>query len=227
MYGRSILYFIEGLSPRGRGKQKRRRAGCAYPRSIPAWAGETLISADTNTTAAVYPRVGGGNLREANLPIHYDGLSPRGRGKRHRRRSNRGLDRSIPAWAGETLCAHDSRRRIMVYPRVGGGNRACSVWRRSLDGLSPRGRGKRGRVHQWAHNHRSIPAWAGETAGNHTRPALASVYPRVGGGNHDDKPHSQSEAGLSPRGRGKQAFYRHFVALYRSIPAWAGETRTR
>ena len=70
-----------GLSPRGRGKP-RRKVVWDYPRrSIPAWAGETKPYILSNPSIAVYPRVGGGNednLDQAGANI---GLSPRGRGK--------------------------------------------------------------------------------------------------------------------------------------------------
>ena len=50
------------------------------------------------------------------------------------------------------------------------------------------------------------------------------VYPRVGGGNNGAESTKSRQAGLSPRGRGKQR--RCHTAVYRggSIPAWAGET---
>ena len=70
----------------------------------------------------VYPRVGGGNdfaSREAYLDR---GLSPRGRGKLRELECERALWRSIPAWAGETLCLPEICRAMGVYPRVGGGN---------------------------------------------------------------------------------------------------------
>ena len=56
---------VGGLSPRGRGKPV-----SAFPRedkrrSIPAWAGETQMSARISFIIGVYPRVGGGNRRGA------------------------------------------------------------------------------------------------------------------------------------------------------------------
>ena len=71
---------------------------------------------------------------------------------------------------------------------------------------------------------RSIPAWAGETpSANHcSRSAL--VYPRVGGGNVNQRPPSRPVGGLSPRGRGKPFDAGGRVDCGGSIPAWAGET---
>ena len=50
----------------------------------------------------LYPRVGGGNPGISSSASTTPGLSPRGRGKRVHRRFLEVVDRSIPAWAGET-----------------------------------------------------------------------------------------------------------------------------
>ena len=74
---------------------------------------------------------------------------------------------------------------------------------------------------------RTIPAWAGET------PSVASIayrcgdYPRVGGGD-DEAGHTRfTEAGPSPRGRGRHQLVNVHLVLEGSIPAWAGETSLR
>ena len=90
--------------------------------SIPAWAGETLLSCSAADTMRVYPRVGGGNALRLTRLMPYAGLSPRGRGKPRLASAQNAKDRSIPAWAGET---HDRLHEALlakVYPRVGGGN---------------------------------------------------------------------------------------------------------
>ena len=91
-----------GLSPRGRGKHAlvavdRHRIG-----SIPAWAGETTKRRCRSSALRVYPRVGGGNSKDSAISNSFVGLSPRGRGKLKWRFSPKLLERSIPAWAGET-----------------------------------------------------------------------------------------------------------------------------
>ena len=91
------------------------------------------------------------------------GLSPRGRGKRPSVNAALGLDRSIPAWAGETGIVNEVRRIKQVYPRVGGGNRERRRHICRAAGLSPRGRGKLRQKAQPFRYRRSIPAWAGET----------------------------------------------------------------
>ena len=49
---------------------------------------------------------------------------------------------SIPAWAGETICALVRPWEKTVYPRVGGGNDKKRLIVGNRVGLSPRGRGK-------------------------------------------------------------------------------------
>ena len=50
----------------------------------------------------VYPRVGGGNSNAVRNTSRASGLSPRGRGKLILAQVAQDMDRSIPAWAGET-----------------------------------------------------------------------------------------------------------------------------
>ena len=57
-----IAKYIEGLSPRGRGKPQQLIHQLSPFRSIPAWAGETARRLWSARPAQVYPRVGGGNL---------------------------------------------------------------------------------------------------------------------------------------------------------------------
>ena len=91
--------------------------------------------------------------------------------------------RSIPAWAGETNIFINDILLSGVYPRVGGGNPYLAVTLLLNLGLSPRGRGKRRLGLEFCAEHRSIPAWAGETRQHCHIPPHLTVYPRVGGGN--------------------------------------------
>ena len=213
-----------GLSPRGRGKPVRLFV-CLLPgRSIPAWAGETFGDPCAQALLAVYPRVGGGNGTRTGIPRVVCGLSPRGRGKLERiARTDRRVG-SIPAWAGETSGFPTRNRRCRVYPRVGGGNRITSIRRRTDGGLSPRGRGKRGKTRGSKSAWRSIPAWAGETTCIRILAQFQKVYPRVGGGNSRQAQSIFTSGGLSPRGRGKPVEPPPANVSEGSIPAWAGET---
>ena len=107
---------------------------------------------------------------------------------------------------------------------MGGGNPGKPPLTAGALGLSPRGRGKRGRIRGHYERIGSIPAWAGETDNDGFWSSLWSVYPRVGGGNEDDPKAKLHRLGLSPRGRGKRASSTGADVIRGSIPAWAGET---
>ena len=116
------LWRIGGLSPRGRGKHGDYQGARGRGGSIPAWAGETPISARAPILRRVYPRVGGGNQVAVLKEKIERGLSPRGRGKPSMNWSAQARCGSIPAWAGETCCFSAQPHPVVVYPRVGGGN---------------------------------------------------------------------------------------------------------
>ncbi len=172
----------------------------------------------------VYPRVGGGNLRDWAVAVKGQGLSPRGRGKLATLRKKNVVIRSIPAWAGETHTGIPRFPPPGVYPRVGGGNRRRPNCLRANWGLSPRGRGKPGDHPAKGEKAGSIPAWAGETIPPCHPCRSTRVYPRVGGGNVPAPRPAAVPAGLSPRGRGKPGQPLSDAAGIGSIPAWAGET---
>ena len=132
----------QGLSPRGRGKLGVLVYSADFSGSIPAWAGETHARISVRHDGEVYPRVGGGNAPFVVCVSAGEGLSPRGRGKRHCRRVDEMSSGSIPAWAGETARPAVRRGEPRVYPRVGGGNTTQAPFSCSARGLSPRGRGK-------------------------------------------------------------------------------------
>ena len=136
-----------GLSPRGRGKLGNAICGGTGTRSIPAWAGETPPYPQPLGEPRVYPRVGGGNVRQEWERRIVQGLSPRGRGKPDTAVNRLIRQWSIPAWAGETPAAEPVITCGGVYPRVGGGNLYLLGAAQNPPGLSPRGRGKRVDAH--------------------------------------------------------------------------------
>ena len=87
----------------------------------------------------------------------------------------------------------------------------------------PRGRGNPNADMSEPYYWRSIPAWAGEPRINPRLGRWRGVYPRVGGGTRIRRVFLSSGIGLSPRGRGNRGDLSLLHALFRSIPAWAGE----
>src|SRR5690606_32662044 len=101
-HGKTEAVFIDGRSPRMRGKPGRDGVDVARPRSIPAYAGETRTRSAIWATPRVDPRVCGGNLWTAEPRLPFRGRSPRMRGKQECRIPTFPPMRSIPAYAGET-----------------------------------------------------------------------------------------------------------------------------
>ena len=172
----------KGLSPRGRGNRSLTPARSATLGSIPAWAGEPQFTGWLQVNARVYPRVGGGTLASPAVSAASSGLSPRGRGNLHHLGWPGSCRRSIPAWAGEPRHQLATPRYPGVYPRVGGGTGLMRLVYMMGSGLSPRGRGNRGRCPGRTDNQGSIPAWAGEPSSSTSIGCGYTVYPRVGGG---------------------------------------------
>ena len=196
-----------GLSPRGRGNHLAKLYPLGVVRSIPAWAGEPVVTVPVRNIAEVYPRVGGGTDLTGESYKEDAGLSPRGRGNRVLRRHEKVRYGSIPAWAGEPETVSRGKVAIPVYPRVGGGTVSCGGMKKSATGLSPRGRGNPPSSSVTVKRKGSIPAWAGEPANMVSRGNHQQVYPRVGGGTTLFIHPFPADMGLSPRGRGNRYWW--------------------
>ena len=160
----SLLMTNPRLIPAWTGKTRTRRAGslitAAHPRVdgenaqhaparasryglIPARAGKTMSQGPRSSVGTAHPRAGGKNFGRQVTLVALVGSSPRGRGKRLRRRTTILRVRLIPAWTGKTSEPPASPEANAAHPRMDGENESApgrSVW---LMGSSPRGRGKR------------------------------------------------------------------------------------
>ena len=151
-----------GTSPRVRGKLRgphRHGAGAGY---IPACAGEASGRQPGTRPTRVHPRVCGGSAEPDLLGYREPGTSPRVRGKRQGSRNEDDGQRYIPACAGEARLSSATTTATKVHPRVCGGSRRRYVTTHSLEGTSPRVRGKLPESTEAADAHRYIPACAGE-----------------------------------------------------------------
>ena len=157
-----LVHSALGLSPRVRGNLRSAVDEDTPGGSIPACAGEPLVSITTAIAQGVYPRVCGGTVPRFGSPRNRRGLSPRVRGNHRTTAIGRGKTRSIPACAGEPFSCRSQGVVVEVYPRVCGGTgtgKGGTAW---LTGLSPRVRGNRTESSAWDFSERSIPACAGE-----------------------------------------------------------------
>ena len=91
---------LYGSSPRMRGTPSRRSPRIAGSRFIPAYAGNAQARRRRRSSRAVHPRVCGERFWVTMMAWVLCGSSPRMRGTRSRRRSQRMRPRFIPAYAG-------------------------------------------------------------------------------------------------------------------------------
>ena len=225
--GHPVRLPASGLSPRVRGNRLRARRLHAFPRSIPACAGEPCRTLSTLHCPPVYPRVCGGTADTHNFRNFRNGLSPRVRGNPLTALTRMTLERSIPACAGEPSIGKNQPQAGQVYPRVCGGtsSRACRM--NSKAGLSPRVRGNPLASSCKRASPGSIPACAGEPGFPCTPSSTVTVYPRVCGGTAVAFCACSLASGLSPRVRGNRLRQKRDNPVPGSIPACAGEPRAQ
>ena len=140
---------------------------------------------------------------------------------------NTALSRSIPAGAGEPRVLPRPRVYLPVYPRGCGGTASSPTSTGISSGLSPRVRGNPLRRQHDTSTRRSIPAGAGEPSAADVKSPSQTVYPRGCGGTSGVCAYKSFAMGLSPRVRGNLHATPVPAAVRGSIPAGAGEPRTR
>ena len=191
-----------GLSPRVRGNQIEQFSDNPIVRSIPAGAGEPSRCDGRDKQRQVYPRGCGGTLEAGVLPRCVAGLSPRVRGNHAGVSNSVGIERSIPAGAGEPSRTSRSPTPRTVYPRGCGGTAQPIAIIGGVTGLSPRVRGNQLGIPCVCGLYRSIPAGAGEPLNTKTYRQAQRVYPRGCGGTSLLFVYGLLRRGLSPRVRG-------------------------
>ena len=132
-----------GSSPRVRGKQLGVRRERSPARIIPASAGQTKHRRRTFGGQADHPRECGANALSTYSIAAVTGSSPRVRGKRPTRRSDRRHRRIIPASAGQTTVVFARWLPASDHPRECGANGTFGGQVGDWYGSSPRVRGKR------------------------------------------------------------------------------------
>ena len=117
---RSVSVVSAGSSPRMRGTPLARRSSVACRRFIPAHAGNTLQTLETNVLLSVHPRACGEHHELFYQFVTLGGSSPRMRGT-HLRTHDQGVRvRFIPAHAGNTRNSRKTGTSRSVHPRACG-----------------------------------------------------------------------------------------------------------
>ena len=151
-----------GLSPPTRGNRDEPVLGGLRHRSIPAHAGEPIVSTGTRGTTAVYPRPRGGTADIPGKDRPYEGLSPPTRGNHRAGVQPSPGPGSIPAHAGEPRPDLHPPLLWRVYPRPRGGTQGATRRTGQMSGLSPPTRGNLWVRVSTEDQTGSIPAHAGE-----------------------------------------------------------------
>ena len=191
-----------GLSPPTRGIRNGDEAHSGKGRSIPAYAGDPILSTRAFTSSRVYPRLRGGSYYRVSVWAHNPGLSPPTRGIHYLNAIARDIGGSIPAYAGDPNRAAALLRPVKVYPRLRGGSKPRIAVQHNRGGLSPPTRGILYPNSVTGGKPRSIPAYAGDPRSHLGLSIILPVYPRLRGGSYLGNSRSIVSSGLSPPTRG-------------------------
>ena len=130
--------------------------------------------------------------------------------------------RIIPAHAGQTVGFLSVSRWRTDHPRACGANASTMMSITTVNGSSPRMRGKRSHIRRRTSVNRIIPAHAGQTAWVSSSIRCTQDHPRACGANWHRFAANAHIPGSSPRMRGKQSdFMRKLLSAGPSIIGFA------
>ena len=171
--------------------------------SSPRMRGKRGYSQSALARAMAHPRACGENFKDGGSVEPQQGSSPRMRGKLSSLLGRLLRPRLIPAHAGKTLCLMRKRRIYRAHPRACGENFTGNLTSQSIEGSSPRMRGKRLVPCEAGGRLGLIPAHAGKTAEKPCESTSRWAHPRACGENTPPRRRSDWRKGSSPRMRGK------------------------
>ena len=157
----SSLRAAAGSFPHTRGTLRCRLYGAPGRRFIPAYAGNARWQGSHHRHRPVHPRMRGERSKKPRTFWRHFGSSPHTRGTLHLARGQRGLQRFIPA------CAGNARPDTPVTPMA--------------IGSSPHARGTLIRIHPDTDRRRFIPAYAGNASATQPTAGETPVHPRIRG----------------------------------------------
>ena len=152
-----------GSSPHTRGALPARSGDRPPSRIIPAYAGSTIVVADTHAADADHPRIRGEHNRTGTQASSTRGSSPHTRGARAGLTQALGVGRIIPAYAGSTIWTSLRSGPAWDHPRIRGEHLRAGRASHRGRGSSPHTRGAPGRHVARLQQPGIIPAYAGST----------------------------------------------------------------
>ena len=212
-----------GSSPLARGTPQPCRRSWRRIRFIPARAGNTTAIVAVTSGVAVHPRSRGEHTATIPATPTVSGSSPLARGTPHAPADRRGMDRFIPARAGNTsfvlhdISASNGSSPLARGTRRTGASRSCctTVHPRSRgehgkiefsslvdSGSSPLARGTPGLHRGHRERGRFIPARAGNTRMRLFLLGWTAVHPRSRGEHYETSARLAVQIGSSPLARG-------------------------
>ncbi len=170
-----------GSSPRTRGTDSTLHADCINCRLIPAHAGNRTAGWRVPAQLPAHPRARGEQATVTSGVINLGGSSPRTRGTDHRGKARVGVERLIPAHAGNRKSLACLSSSGSAHPRARGEQAYGVRSAIGTTGSSPRTRGtvREDRVHHLVG--RLIPAHAGNRTSAATVWRSHSAHPRARG----------------------------------------------
>ena len=216
---------LGGSSPLTRGKRRDQLGDCRVVGLIPAHAGKTSAREWPRCASAAHPRSRGENEVDVGDCEGGCGSSPLTRGKRDGGRGGERRGGLIPAHAGKTSPAGQTRDRGRAHPRSRGENTKGAGNALLGAGSSPLTRGKPGQWVRRVARRGLIPAHAGKTECKHGEPVSDRAHPRSRGENRVLLRARSSCGGSSPLTRGKQNGILRAMRECGLIPAHAGKTK--
>ncbi|SNV92125.1 Domain of uncharacterised function (DUF2825) [Corynebacterium urealyticum] len=154
---------LAGSSPLARGALRVILQPPPHGGLIPAGAGSTTATENSNSQPPAHPRWRGEHGFSAAMLPMYSGSSPLARGARRCRCSRRGSRRLIPAGAGSTSRWTRCASRLWAHPRWRGEHINARQFFQTLRGSSPLARGAHMRIIRPPTQRGLIPAGAGST----------------------------------------------------------------
>ena len=213
-----------GSSPRVRGRRQAATQREHPPGLIPASAGQTAPAISDTTPARAHPRECGADQPQLSKHLVQEGSSPRVRGRPNGVLHLEKPVGLIPASAGQTLDLWLCVILAWAHPRECGADVQIAQGVKSLQGSSPRVRGRPAACSSPATGDGLIPASAGQTHFLHRCHRLARAHPRECGADLHRRSATFVNRGSSPRVRGRRTRPTCRSCRLGLIPASAGQT---
>ena len=200
-----------------------RRRLVANHRIIPAYAGNTLGTAQARPMPEDHPRICGEHPNQTTPEPDRRGSSPHMRGTLQHDQLHQLITGIIPAYAGNTSVPPPYMASLRDHPRICGEHDYGESYRSLGRGSSPHMRGTH--LLRFVGYHRAgiIPAYAGNTLFCSTIAAFTGDHPRICGEHHRRDGEMRHAGGIIPAYAGNTLANTAYTRAYRDHPRICGE----